>query len=60
MNKAVARTDHSASSSAENTLSRLSSRSRWATGSKRVLNPPDTFWVGESDVTSSGNRSSSP
>ena len=55
----AARSAQAANSSSENTLSRLSSRSRCSTGVNRVDSPPPTFCVGESGVRSSGNCSSS-
>ena len=54
-----ARAAQPSSSSAENALSRLSSRSRCCTGVKSVEIAPPTFWVGDSGVRSSGYCSSS-
>ena len=54
----AARSDQVPNSSAENTLSRLSSRSRCSTGVNSVEIVPPTCCVGESGVRSSGNSSS--
>ena len=56
----AARSAQASSSSAENELSRLSSRCRCSTGVNRVETDPPTCCVGESGVRSSGKLSSSP